>query len=40
MTKRRLGFCHFWPGFPMAKNFFTEVLRPGDTKDGSRGSVR
>ncbi len=31
MTNLRLDFCDFWPGFPKAKNFFTEVLRPGHT---------
>lgn len=27
MTQIRIDFCDFWPGFPKAKNFFTEILR-------------
>jgi hypothetical protein len=27
MTQIRIDFCDFWPGFPKARNFFTEVLR-------------
>ena len=26
MTRIRLDFCDFWPNFPKAKNFFTELL--------------